>query len=276
MTFTTVIYVLVNNYFIKLDISEKQDVWYVMMVCILSITIFITMWLVLVFLANKNHIKKQELNKKNNINNLKTTLDACCICAETKLQDGFHYHGLLTLDELEQYEESLAEDPHPEKCQVLVYTSDLATEKHAEIQVEKNRLSGVQYIILFFQNSCSEKEIQNIKSLYNESNLINLSKEDRFRDSFDGKLSESIGFDIMIFKNSKGEKRGFFAVDFVPENVCRKKHTPNCDDKCNYGIREAKNPKEKKDPFYKEISAERVSELYREINKIYKVKRDEI
>ena len=272
-TVGSIFYVIICYAFIHFDVLKNNDKYKMALWIAFGIIIFLSMWIILAIETKKNQDQTSVINRQGKIVNLKSNLDICLKCANEKSADGFHYHGLLTLDELKGYEETLANDTNPEDCLVLVYTSDLATEKDAEKQVKKNIFAGVKYIVLYFQNSCSAEELYNIEKLYGKENIINLSVYDKYNQSFDGKLAKTLGFDIMIYKNSNEEKHGFFAIDFVPEGSFRNEtHTMDCKNKCNFGLEEcqrAKLPTYKKDPFYKEISSERVIELYREIIKIY-------
>ncbi len=184
----------------------------------------------------------------------------CLKCIDIKMGDGFHNHGLKYLNELIAYEGMLAKNNNPEKCEVLVYTSDLATEKDAEAEVIVNRNKKVNYVVLFFANTCSDEDKLRFIDRYGSKNLVDLSESDEFKNSFDGKLAETLGFDIMIYKNSDGSTRGFFAVDFVPENTERGFHNYNCHE-CNYGKKRAFGENHGI-PFYKEFSSDIATQLF--------------
>lgn len=228
----------------------------------------ISMFIILFCMAYKNYKK---YIKENSLNICKKCLE----CANSNIKDGFHNHGLLSLKELIAYEGSLAKDPKPSECEVLVYTSDLATEIDAEKAVNDNRDAKVNYKVLFFKNSCNDDGYREIGKLYGEENLLDLSGIEEYKDSFDGKLANTLGFDIMIYKKTNSqsgnmELKGYFAVDFVPaDNLpsgnngnVRIDHIPDCKNPCNYG---SKNH----EPFYKEISSEKAQILYCEIKKLY-------
>lgn len=204
--------------------------------------------------------------KKVSENEVFNNSQKCLDCIESKMEDGFHSHGLIHLDELIQFEGKLALSSNPAGCEVLVYTSDLATEKNAEKEVRENIKNGVHYIVLFFNNSCKETEFQSIKELYGEDNLVDLSKRDDYNTSFDAGLAKTLGFDIMIYKDCENSLKGYFAVDFVPEGNYRSFHDLHCNNMCNYG-------KENNNPFYKEISIEITKILYNEGIYIYEQKR---
>lgn len=214
-----------------------------------SVIAFLSLFITLFIITIKRRNQKTKKAFKNNT-------EACISCVDSKLQDGFHQSGLLSFQELIEFEGTLADDPHPEECFVLVYTSDLATEKDAEIQVKNNIEKKVQYKVLYFQNSCGN-EVDEVITRYGADNLIDLSKIPEFAESFDGKLSGTLGFDIMIYQKSNGARRGFFAVDFIEDSrrhKFRPFHDANCRDMCNYGT--------KGETFYKEMSAERAEELF--------------
>ena len=155
---------------------------------------FLSMWIILAIEAKNNQKQISIINKQERIDDLKCHLDICLKCANEKSADGFHYHGLLTLEELESYEETLANDPQPKNCLVLVYTSDLATEKDAEEQVKKNRFAGVKYIVLYFQNSCSAEELYNI----DEIGFMELTTDDVVRNHLVKKI-------VRAYDNEKEE-----------------------------------------------------------------------
>lgn len=184
---------------------------------------------------------------------------SCLDCIRNRMEDDFHKHGLVHLNDLLQIEQKLSESSDPRQCKVLVYTSDLATENDAEEVVNINIEHGVQYIVLYFANSCTPEQNDRIKRLYGEQNLIDLSKKRKNKQSFDGRLAETLGFDITIYNNVdiKNKLSGFFAVDFVPKNRrVRIFHNPNCTEPCNYG-RET-------EAFYKKMSYESTKRLYEE------------
>lgn len=186
---------------------------------------------------------------------------SCLECIKNKMEDGFHYHGLLHLNDLLKIEEKLSLSSSPKDCKVMVYTSDLATENDAEKVVDDNIKKGVQYIVLYFSNTCDDEEYIRIKNLYGEENLINLSKRKKYKNSFDGRLAVTLGFDITIYRNVDNKIKGYFAVDFVPKcRPIRSCHNPNCDEQCNYG--------KETEAFYNEISYRCTKRLYEEGLKI--------
>ena len=224
---------------------------------VLIVLSFIALWIVLIKCAYSTY--KNNLSLQNEERTQK-----CYSCAKNRLLDGFHYHGLITLKELEKLEEDLSLEENKENCCVLVYTSDLATEKEAEESVRKNRNANIKYIVLYFRNTCNTTETKYLENLYGWENLIDLSKWKDYSDTFDCRLAQTLGFDIMIFQNGQREKRGYFAVDFSTEVACP---YLDCEERCNFGLKNAGSASE---PFYKEISTERVNTLYNEIMKIYK------
>jgi hypothetical protein len=189
-------------------------------------------------------------------------------CAQEKSNDGFHYsYGLLNYDELIDLELRLSKDVNPEKCKVLIYTSDLATELDASNAVKENRDKNIQYIVLYFTNSCNNEQANELFQRYGIKNLIDLSTRDAYKGSFDSELAETIGFDIIIYENSDGEKQGYFCVDFTPSKQKihkerqRPEHIADCRDKCNY--------EKRGNPFYKRISKSITETLYDEIMLIF-------
>lgn len=217
---------------------------------------FISMFVTLFIMAIK--VNKDRVDSANikAAEEYKENLNKCIKCAEAKLRDGFHHSGLLTFEELVTFEKSLSSDPNPKQCYVLIYTSDLATEIDASEETTLNLSKGVQYRVLYFRNSCGDK-MAAIQQKYGKENLVDLGEYPRYNNSFDGELSDTLGFDIMIYQTSNGVRRGFFAVDFIDDisrHNERKCHIPDCQEKCNYGTDQQ--------TFYKEMSAERTQELY--------------
>ena len=180
------------------------------------------------------------------------------------IKEGFPNHGLLHLEELIAYEGELASSSNPRMCKVLIYTSDLAGEKDAETVVIENRRKKIQYIVLYFANSCTEEENRVIEKRYGKKNLVDLSKRNEYIESFDGNLAQTLGFDIMIYQECDGSIKGFFAVDFVPANrPTRDFHRANCNNKCNYA---KVHPR----AFYKKISDDIARQLFEDGMKLQK------
>lgn len=240
----SVIYILIVSY--CNDINMR-----IILIIIEGVVAFVAMIVTLFIIAIKKQ-RKQATEKFN----------SCQACVKSKVQDGFHRSGLLNLSELLEIEEELMEDSCPQMCDVLIYTSDLATEMDAHDVAEKNIKAGVNYRVIYFNNTCDPAVTAEIISVYGESNLVDLSAKPEYKETFDNELASALGFDIMIYKSSNGNKRGFFAVDFVTFDEfgkCpfRPKHSIDCSEQCNCGTHSQ--------PFYKEMSVDRTSELYKEI-----------
>jgi len=224
-----------------------------------SILLFIVILLAFVSSAIK---KYKELSEKE----FHKDALSCYNCINSRMKEAFHDHGLLHLQDLLDYEGKLSLSSNPSECKVLVYTSDLATEKDAEKEAIENIAKGVQYIVLFYTSTCSDEEKEKIEQLYGAENLVDLSDKkfgNKYTDSIDGNLAETLGFDITVYQNEQGKIDGFFAVDFVPKNrPMRSCHKVDCKEKCNYG--------RKTEAFYKKISVNYTSHLYEEIMNIYR------
>ena len=243
-TVASIAYVITAKYCTSI---EAKEVW----LTIEGSILFVSLLLTFLIIGIKNYRRFSAVKAYNDSN-------LCLNCIKSKMQDGFHNHGLLHLDELIGFESKLALSENPDICKVLVYTSDLATEKNAEGEVKKNIESGVQYIVLYFANNCSLEEYQRIENLYGKHSLVDLSSMAECEKSFDGQLAKTIGFDIMVYKSGDDQIRGFFAVDFIPEEKpFRGCHDPNCLNKCNYG-------KENSIPFYKEMSFDIAKQIFYE------------
>lgn len=192
----------------------------------------------------------------------KSSTLSCLDCIRKKMEDSISDHGLLHLEDLLAIERKLSLSSDPKACKVLIYTSDLATENDAEKEAKENIEKGVQYIVLYFSNTCEPEEYERIKSLYGENNLVKLSKKKKYKESIDGQLADTLGFDITIYQNAGNIIDGYFAVDFVPKNrPIRSFHNPNCSEQCNYG--------KGTEAFYKKISYSCTKYLYEEILKIH-------
>lgn len=209
--------------------------------------IFLSMFFVIGISNYKKKIKREKRDH---------TL-SCLDCIKNIIEDGFHFHGLLHLNDLLEIEKKLSSNNSPKDCKVLVYTSDLATENDAEAEVTENIKKGVQYIVLYFSDNCTSEQRRKIKRLYGKGNLIHL-KEEKYRDSFDGRLANTLGFDITIYKvNDK--IHGYFAVDFAPQNSpaeVRPSHILKCAEQCNYG--------KQTQAFYKKLSYQWAKRLFDE------------
>jgi len=192
----------------------------------------------------------------------KSSTLSCLDCIRKKMKDSIRDHGLLHLKDLLDIEGKLSLSSNPKACKVLIYTSDLATENDAEKEVDNNINKGVQYVVLYFSNTCNQQEYERIKRLYGENNLVDLSNKTEYKESIDGQLAVTLGFDITIYQNAGNMIDGYFAVDFVPKNrPIRSFHNPHCKEQCNYG--------KGTDAFYKKLSYNCTKYLYEEIVKIH-------
>lgn len=214
---------------------------------------FLCMFFIFFYIAVKNNRKfSREIYVK------------CNECIQAKIHDSLHLAGLLYLSELLEIEKELVEDPQPECCEVLIYTSDLATEDIARKVVEKNLEKKVKYKIIYFNNSYSPNNTTTVNELYGAENIIDLTQNPIYENTVDSNLAKALGFDIMIYKTSNDKKRGFFAVNFVvfDKGICpfRPKHQQTCQDKC-----------ENMQTFYKEMSSDLTDALYSDFNKIFGV-----
>jgi len=198
-------------------------------------------------------ISKHNKDSKNNFT-------CCALCLENNVKDGFHQIGLVHLSELIEMEGKMSSEKNPSECKVIIYTSDLGTEIEASEAVKKNREVGVEYIVAYLGNSYDKSQMEEITNCYGEKNLIQLSSKDYSESSIDHLLAEQIGFDITIYCYGNGDIKGYFAIDFVPEN---KHDCPNihCQNRCNRTM--------KREPFYKEISVEISKALQKEILNLY-------
>lgn len=203
--------------------------------------------------------------KTNNVRTRKK-YQLCQDCVERKLKDSFHRSGLYHLSDLLVMEEKLASNRNPSECEVYIYTSDLATEKDADEITLKNIQAGVVYKIIYFNNTCNERETEDIKKKYGAHNLLDLDSREEYLGTFDKELADALGFDIIVYCLSNGTKKGYFAVDFVmldQYGQCpfRPNHNPTCTERCNFGM--------ESEPFYKELSDRMANELYKEFRHLF-------
>lgn len=247
-------------FFLCLLIYSKESSVRLFIICVIAL--FLLVFLAFITIGIKDYLDTSEDNTYDGA-------DDCEKCVGEVTKDRFHAKGLLEFDELTSFEKQLSLSSSPQCCKVLVYTSDLATEYDAEDAVNANIDKGVQYIVLYFKNSCSYEDFNKIKKKYGEDNLVDLSEHEDFKNSFDGQLAEKLGFDIMIYQNEEGLLKGYFAVDFVPEKQHkRQSHVPYCKEQCNYGKWVSSG--KKVNPFYKEFSFEITKQLYDEGLEIHK------
>ena len=180
-------------------------------------------------------------------------------------RNGFHNRGLIEFDELLLLESKL--NPGSE---VLVYTSCAITkgkkqEKVLKTMTENILQKKIKYTILYFYDpdEVVVKELKQAKDKYGEiiNELVKLKKMDEKENSFDSKLATALGFDVFIYKDSKGKTKGFFAVDYYLEN--NNKDCSICPEKikCNFG---RENSQEVISTFYKEMSDYNAVMLYNE------------
>ena len=240
-TITSIVYVVTNQ-----CCQTNKDITFTIEGVILFISLLATF-----FVKGKRQVK--EISKEEASNDSET----CLKCIEQKIV--FQNHGLLDLNKLLAFEGELASSKDPRNCKVLVYTSDLAGEKDAEIEVKENIDKGVRYVVLYFANNCTTKETEIMENRYGKENLVDLSNSEEYKESFDGKLAATLGFDIMLYKKCDEPVVGYFAVDFVTDKIERD-HDVECKE-CNYGKMLAYG-KDKAIPFYKEISPDIAVQLF--------------
>ena len=243
-TITLFLYVVINK-----SCHSDDNIRNILFVICAAI-LFVVFLLALFVVEEKNHKAFSEENTYGRSQN-------CMNCIKTLMP--IHQHGLLYLDELLEFEKELNSN-----SKVLIYTSDLTSELNVVENVVKPNINrGVQYLIFYFTNKCSEKIYNMIKKEYGKNNLVDLSKNEEFKNSFDGRLADTLGFDLIIYKFNENEIRGYFAVDYVPFNeegrLCP---DPTCEE-CN---------RKKKDfrPFYKKLSPAIAKHLFEEGINIHK------
>lgn len=198
-------------------------------VLIVIIISFIMLFVISTIVMNYYILK--EIAKKNNsvqiaklISDNAHFLVECKKCAIEKVEnDSFlSYYNLVTFDELLKIEGTLNKND-----EVIIYTSHLDTENPAEDIVKDNITRGVLYRLLFY-NGQKAKESELIDIGYKE--VLRMPKS---KNSFDSKLSNSTGFDLMLYKH-KNQVEAFFCVNFsVGSKSCLNEGCPNLCDKGN-------------------------------------------
>ena len=150
--------------------NEERNMWFAIEGAILFVIVLLTF--ILIGVKKNKQLSEQEAFKFS---------QACINCSETIMDDWFHNSGLLYLDELLKYEEKLATNNNPKDCKVFIYTSELLSEENVTPIVKKNIETGIQYVMLFFANNCEKEEFERIKTIYGETNLVDLSKREVLR-----------------------------------------------------------------------------------------------
>ncbi|MCM0239828.1 hypothetical protein J8L13_20865 [Bacteroides fragilis] len=156
----------------------------------------------------------------------------CKECTQKSEQYQFANFDFISFEDLLLIEEKLSNDPHPNKCNVIIYTSDISSEDVVADVVRKNRLKKIVYKVFYLKGVPSSDHIK----IYGKENLKKCNGSE---------LDIAADFDIIIYIDSKKNKSGFFCVNYsVADTVRPCTQGYNCNNKCHY---------ENENLFYKKI-----------------------
>lgn len=264
-TVVSIAYVLIKLY-------APKD-WFLFLIALVGGITFILMFVaffIAAYLRRKRKAKEHiELEKETLIKQL----IFCKECSNRKINDGFAYRKLLKEENLEDVETKMALDLDPKKCQIYVYTSDLATLIRRYKIIEDNiEQSHIKYRVIYYSDTSSEYHDKLFK-LIGEENLLDARKVDELKNSKDAELFKFNDVELIIFIDSANYIQGFLSIDNVPVNAIangRSNHFNGClkENRCNYGARYDENIV--KDPFYKSLNKERVRSIAEQLNSLFK------
>ena len=260
----SMIYVLIRAY-------VPKD-YLMLMMALAGVGTFLIMWVtfcVIAFLRRRNKAKESLAERKQK---LIDQLHFCKECSMGKINDGFAYRKLVKEEEIEEIEDKLEMDLDPSKCNVLVYTSDLATLIRRLPIIKKNiEQFKVNYRVVYFDDH-SDKYHNEIYSLIGAKNIMFAGSLDpNFIGYKDKDFFTMCDLDLIIYLDSSSYIQGFLSVDNVPFNaidVGRSDHFTECYNRCNYGYTYSDGVV--KPPFYKALDKEKVRALYKELDNCFK------
>lgn len=223
-------------------------------VLIIATVSYIILFIIAIIAINLHIIS--DIEKKNSDEIMKKIkdenslfFDNCRNCAKGKVEDDvfLSYYNLVPFNELLKIEKNLKKDDI-----VIIYTSHLDTESPAEEIVTSNINKGVLYSLLYYNGDT--KKVSELK----RKGYKDVFKMPKHKNSFDSKLSDSTGFDMMLYK-SKNYVEAFFCVNFsVGTESCLNAGCPNrCDRKNSY-------------LFYKRIEDNLASSIYEHLSQLIK------
>ena len=252
--------------------TNVSDANVMMALAIAAVITFLLMWVTFCFIAwwkRKAKAKALLIKRKEQ---LVKQLHFCKDCSLKKMNDGFAYRQLLRQDNIDGVEKSLRKDADPKQCNVLIYTSDLATLiRRLDLIRENIEEYEIKYHVVYF-NDNSDKYHDEIVNLIGEENLLFADDVKALKNSKDRDFFTLGDLELIIYLDSFSYIQGFLSVDNVPINaidVGRDAHFDECSNRCNYGYSYGDGIVEKT-PFYKAINKEKARTLYKQIDKCFK------
>lgn len=235
---------------VSLDTLIMSIVFFI--ISIVAITIAINFFIIKKIINAEKTLQMKNLLKENAL-----FLAECEKCVNRKVTNNkfLSYFNLITFDELLQIESSL----NNEKDEVIIYTSCSETEEIAKEVVMSNIKKGVSYNLLFYNGSVPYELKKSYKNVY---------KMPKNEKSFDWQLSNSTGFDLMLYKRYKNNEEkieAYFCVNFSIGAGCPDDNPMGCQNPCN---------KNNEYLFYKKIGDQLAKTLYDNLSRIIKNRRE--
>ena len=261
-TVCSIIYLLVKAY------VPKEH--HVLVISISGLVTFLIMWVIFNIVAYRKRKKQAAITLQEQKEKLVKQLHFCKECSIKKINDGFAYRKLLKEENIEDVEAKMGMDLKPEECNILVYTSDLAT-LIRRLKVIKTNIEDhhITYRVIYFKDH-SQKQRETIVNLIGEKNLIDANNVPLLRGSKDFDFMRINDTELIIYLDSSSYIQGFLSVDNVPSNaiaVGRPTHFAECINRCNYG--HSYSDGVVKEPFYKSLNKEKTRTLYLELSKLF-------
>jgi len=171
-----------------------------------------------------------------------------CLTEKSSPDNILHRYNLFTLSYLiNTVEKNLCKDD-----EVIIYTSNAATEESVKQVVEKNYEKGVKYNLMFYKKS-------NIaENLYASITDLSILSHNAGIDCDLSKLNENTGFDIFIVKKQGYFFEAFFAINYSV-GTCMRPAFGGCKDPCD---------RENKNLFYKKIEPEQAEAVFKQLKNI--------
>ena len=252
--------------------TNVSDANVMMALAIAAVVTFLIMWVTFCFIAwwkRKAKAKALLIKRKEQ---LVKQLHFCKDCSLKKMNDGFAYRQLLRQDNIDGVERSLRKDADPKQCNVLIYTSDLATLiRRLDFIRENIEEYEIKYRVVYFSDN-SDKYHDEIVNLIGKENLLSADDVKALKNSKDRDFFTLGDLELIIYLDSFSYIQGFLSIDNVPINaidVGRDAHFDECSNRCNYGYSYGDGIVEKT-PFYKAINKEKARTLYKQIDKCFK------
>ncbi len=265
-TVCSIIYLLIKAY--------APEEYLIIGIAIASIFTFLAMWVSFFFVA---YLKRRSMAREgleHQKETLKRQLIDCRDCSLKRISDGFAYRKLLENANIRDVESKMAMNVAPEKCDVLVFTSDLATIIRRLDIIETNiKDYKIRYRVIYFSDN-TQSEREKIFSLIGEKNLLDGNKIEALKGSRDLQMMNAGDIELIIYLDGSTENKyiqGFLSFDNVPsnaKNIGKSTHFSKCTNKCNYG-KMFDNEGIDQTPFYKSLSKEKLTRLYNKLDELF-------